>query len=103
MIDSSRHAVALGAAIAALLGVSGPHHLSGQSPTARDTIIRTPTLAPLTPLPAEAATATVTRFSFIAYGDTRGRHDGSDLQAEHRLVIESMLATIRKSADDGDS
>jgi hypothetical protein len=32
------------------------------------------------------------------YGDTRGRHDGVDLQAEHTLVIESMLATIKKSA-----
>ena len=36
--------------------------------------------------------AGITRFSFITYGDTRGRHDGVDLQAEHTLVIESMLA-----------
>jgi hypothetical protein len=32
------------------------------------------------------------------YGDTRGRHDGSQVQAEHQLVIESMLSTIRKAA-----
>ena len=31
---------------------------------------------PRTPFPAEAATAGTTRFSFIMYGDTRGRHDG---------------------------
>ncbi|HEV7994572.1 MAG TPA: metallophosphoesterase [Gemmatimonadaceae bacterium] len=59
-------------------------------------------LAPVAPLPSEAATAGVTKFSFIAYGDTRGRHDGVELQAEHALVIESMLATIKRSAAAGD-
>jgi hypothetical protein len=62
----------------------------------------TPTLAPVTPLPSEAATAGVTKFSFIAYGDTRGRHDGVELQAEHALVIESMLAAIKRGATAGD-
>ncbi len=59
-------------------------------------------LAPTSPLPAEAASAGVTRFSFIAYGDTRGRRDGVDPQYEHSLVVESMLRTIaarRNSAD----
>jgi hypothetical protein len=55
-------------------------------------------LPPKTPLPTEAATARTTKFSFIAYGDTRGRHDGTELQSEHTLVIESMLATIKKAA-----
>ncbi len=50
--------------------------------------------APLFPLPPEAESADVTRFSFIVYGDTRGRRDGQDLQYEHSLVIESMLGTI---------
>ena len=40
----------------------------------------------------------MTKFSFIAYGDTRGRHDGTELQAEHALVVESMLATIKAAA-----
>ena len=53
-----------------------------------------PILAPKTPLPAAPATAGITKFTFIAYGDTRGRHDGQQLQAEHQLVIESMLARI---------
>jgi 3',5'-cyclic AMP phosphodiesterase CpdA len=57
-----------------------------------------PIAPPATPLPPEAATAGRTRFSFIAYGDTRGRHDGEQLQAEHQLVIESMLATIKARA-----
>ncbi len=51
-----------------------------------------------TPLATEAATAGVTRFSFITYGDTRGRHDGVSPQAEHTLVIESMLGTIKQAA-----
>src|SRR4029079_3131992 len=59
-------------------------------------------LPPRTPLPSEAATAGVTKFSFITYGDTRGRHDGFELQAEHTLVIESMLATIKRAATTAD-
>lgn len=64
----------------------------------RDTIITAPTLAPSKPLPSEAATAKVRKFSFIAYGDTRGRFDGTALQVEHGMVVASMLATIRKAA-----
>ena len=37
------------------------------------------------------------------YGDTRGHRDGTKVQAEHSMVIESMLATIRESAARGDS
>src|SRR5581483_8221624 len=62
--------------------------------TPADSVV--PSLPPRAPLPAEAATANITHFSFIAYGDTRGRHDGAQLQSEHQLVIESMLATIKK-------
>jgi hypothetical protein len=58
---------------------------------------------PTVPLPSEAASASVTRFSFISYGDTRGRHDGTQLQAEHMLVIESMLGTIRALANGPDA
>ncbi len=50
--------------------------------------------APREPLPAEAASAGVTRFSYIVYGDTRGRRDGVDVQYEHSLIVESMLRTI---------
>lgn len=103
MIDRRRHAAFSGVTLVALVGVLCAAHLSAQSSPGRDTVISAPTLAPRTPLPGEAATARVTRFSFIAYGDTRGRHDGSELQAEHTLVIESMLATIKKSAAAGDS
>ncbi|HEY2065076.1 MAG TPA: metallophosphoesterase [Gemmatimonadaceae bacterium] len=64
--------------------------------TTADTAVAS--LPPKTPLPPEGATAGVTKFSFIIYGDTRGRHDGESLQAEHRLVVESMLATIKQAA-----
>ncbi len=67
-------------------------------PPARDTMITAPTLAPKTPLPSESASASITKFSFIAYGDTRGRHDGLELQAEHTLVVEGMLAAIKRAA-----
>ncbi len=49
---------------------------------------------PRVPLPPEAESVDVTRFSFIVYGDTRGRRDGRDPQYEHSLVVESMLRTI---------
>ncbi len=52
--------------------------------------------APATPLPSEAASAGVTRFSFIAYGDTRGRQDGTALQYEHSTVVDAMIAQIKR-------
>jgi len=48
------------------------------------------------PLPAEEQSAGVSKFSYIVYGDTRGRRDGVELQYEHGLVADSMLATIRR-------
>ena len=70
----------------------------GGGVAARDTTTAAASLPPRSPLPSEGATAGVTKFSFITYGDTRGRHDGEALQAEHTLVIESMLATIKSAA-----
>jgi 3',5'-cyclic AMP phosphodiesterase CpdA len=58
--------------------------------------------APRTPLPTEAASAGVTRFSFIAYGDTRGRFDGQLPQQNHLLVVASMLRTIAARANGPD-
>ncbi|MDZ4675689.1 MAG: metallophosphoesterase [Gemmatimonadota bacterium] len=52
---------------------------------------------PRHPLPAESASAGVTRFSFIVYGDTRGRRDGIDPQYEHSLIVDAMLRTIAAS------
>src|SRR5262249_22299656 len=53
---------------------------------------------PASALPDETASRDVKRFSFIVYGDTRGRRDGSAVQYEHSLLIDSMLAQIKKRA-----
>jgi len=51
---------------------------------------------PAHPLPSEAASAGVPKFSFLGYGDTRGRRDGTAIQYEHSLIVESMIATIKR-------
>src|SRR2546422_8424550 len=48
------------------------------------------------PLPLEEASAGITKFSYIVYGDTRGRRDGVELQYEHGLVVDGMLAAIKQ-------
>ena len=65
------------------------------TPPAADTVRAI--LPPKTPLPAEAASAGVRRFSFIVYGDTRGRRDGVDPQYEHSLVVDAMLRRIQSA------
>ena len=51
---------------------------------------------PVTPLPPEAAPASVSKFSFIVYGDTRGRQDGTALQSEHSMVADGILVQTRR-------
>jgi hypothetical protein len=51
---------------------------------------------PRQPLPPEEESASVTRFSFLVYGDTRGRRDGTAEQYEHSLVIDSMLEQVAR-------
>jgi hypothetical protein len=53
------------------------------------------------PLPPESESAGVTKFSFIVYGDTRGRRDGKEVQYEHSLVMDSMIATIKRLRTNG--
>jgi hypothetical protein len=48
------------------------------------------------PIPPEDMTAGITKFSYLVYGDTRGRQDGVELQHEHSIVADSMLATIKR-------
>jgi len=51
---------------------------------------------PKIPLPPEEMSAGISKFSYIVYGDTRGRRDGVDLQYEHSLVADSMVAMIKR-------
>jgi hypothetical protein len=92
--------------LALLLAVTvAPPLLAQAAPGGRtpppDTVV-TPIQPPTSPLPSETESADVTRFSFLVYGDTRGRYDGLRIQHEHSLVVESMLAHIRAMADGPD-
>jgi 3',5'-cyclic AMP phosphodiesterase CpdA len=78
------------AAFLALVVVAGAWATAQAGPSASVREISAPTH----PLPEESASADVTRFSFIAYGDTRGRQDGIALQREHSRVLDSMIGTI---------
>ena len=69
-----------------------------QPPDTPVTAVVRPIEPPPTPLPAEAASAGVTRFSFIAYGDNRGQADGTELQINHGLVVDAMLAKVKALA-----
>src|SRR5690349_1503775 len=55
---------------------------------------------PATPLATEGASAQVTKFSFIAYGDTRtgtaSPHDGEGPNPEHSRVMDGILAKARE-------
>ena len=91
------------AAVALLLGSAIVHvsFAGAQTPgvpssCSASTVV--PIAAPRIPLPSEDSSAAVTRFSFIAYGDTRGPFDGQALQPDHAKVIESMVATIQRRA-----
>jgi hypothetical protein len=71
-----------------------PPTAAARSPS--DTVVAI--AAPRIPLPSEAASAGVSRFSYIVYGDTRGRRDGVSEQYEHSLVVDAMLRTIAAQA-----
>ncbi|MDP2958242.1 MAG: metallophosphoesterase [Longimicrobiales bacterium] len=88
-------------ALAVAVASSSAHaQVTAAPPT--DTVIAIAIAAPRNPLPAEAASAGVSRFSFIVYGDTRGRRDGIDPQYEHSLIVDAMLRTIAELADGPD-
>jgi peptidoglycan hydrolase-like protein with peptidoglycan-binding domain len=53
---------------------------------------------PATPLPAEADSSNVTRYSFVVYGDNRGRQDGTAIQYEHSNVMDAIIAQIKRQS-----
>src|ERR1043165_7159045 len=64
-------------------------HVSAQQPfPLPPLVIVHPIDPPASPLPSETASASQTRFSFIAYGDTRSQVDGQSLQPEHGAVVD---------------
>src|SRR5437879_8126703 len=76
---------------------AGVHGLA-QRPTLTTFKSVRPIDPPRNPLPSEADSSTVTRFSFVAYGDTRSLVDGRARQANHGRVVDRMLAKIRALA-----
>jgi len=80
---------------------------SAQRGNPPDDIQVRPIAPPPRPLPPEAATARVKKFSFFVYGDTRsqgpGRSgepapDGHELQGPHAQVVDAMIAAARRLA-----
>jgi hypothetical protein len=97
-------------AIALLMACSVSAVLMAQQPPAPAspvpavwTAVR-PIEPPAAPLPAEGASAAVTRFSFIAYGDTRSSGvpdvpgDGDVLHPEHGKIVDRMIARTTELA-----
>ncbi|HLW98148.1 MAG TPA: metallophosphoesterase [Candidatus Acidoferrales bacterium] len=84
----------LSLALASLLILPSPFAQGAQDPERV-----TPISPPANPLPSEAQSSAVTRFTFIVYGDTRGRRDGVAIQYEHSLIVDSMLAQIKRLAN----
>ena len=89
-----------------LCGVIGAVAAAQQPPAtpAPPLVLVRPIDPPATPLPSEAASAGLTRFSFIAYGDTRSGGaadvpgDGQIVHVEHSRVVDKMIPRIRESA-----
>src|SRR6266446_1972295 len=92
MVKLNRRAAA---ALAALL-MAAPVLTIGVVGQAQEGERVTGIAAPTMPLPNEAVSQDVTKFSFIAYGDTRGRRDGVAIQYEHSLVVDSMIAQVKR-------
>jgi hypothetical protein len=104
-----RRVVFIAAALAAAGVLSSLRAQEPQTPPQPqpDDVEVRPIAPPPRPLPPEAATVGVKRFSFIAYGDTRSRgpsasgepiEDGRILQREHSLVVEAMVKATRRLA-----
>jgi hypothetical protein len=73
--------------------------LSAQPPVATVQLTAARPIAPPDrPLPPEDASAAAARFSFIAYGDTRGQADGLELQTAHASVVNTMIEKIQSLA-----
>jgi 3',5'-cyclic AMP phosphodiesterase CpdA len=99
------------AATAALMFVWAAARMPAQQRPAIPPLARVrPIAPPPTPLPDERASAGVTRFSFIAYGDTRCdcrtapvnlqtlEGDPREVQAEHARVVDAMVSRVRALA-----
>lgn len=85
-----------------LLAASGGAVLMAQRPPVNIPSTVRPIQPPDTPLPSEAESAAITRFSFFAYGDTRSAGgpggDGDVINPEHSRVVDLMIARAKSLA-----
>jgi hypothetical protein len=90
--------------VTAVLGLVLSAQQPAQPPSVPAWVTVRPIEPPATPLPSEAASAGVTRFSFIAYGDTRNSGapdipgDGQIPHPEHTRVVDRMITRIHEDA-----
>ncbi len=80
---------------ASLLLLASLVFLSGTAPAQQPVTSVRAIAPPQNALPSEAQSASVTKFSFIAYGDTRQATDGTVLQPEHSTLVTGMLSAIQ--------
>jgi len=92
-----RKAAVFSFAAAGLFGTFLAGGTAQQQPTPAFTPVRA-IERPATPLPSEARSANVTRFSFIAYGDTRGQGDGQVIHPEHSRLVDGMIQKIKAAS-----
>jgi hypothetical protein len=90
-----------GVLVVAACAVSAAQQLPAPPPLPAWVTVK-PIDPPATPLPPESASARVTRFSFIAYGDTRSGGgtpgDAEVVNPEHSRVMDRMLARAKELA-----
>jgi hypothetical protein len=82
----------------AILGLVVASLVFAQQPA--EEVVR-PIAPPAAGLPPESESVGVSKFSFIAYGDTRGQIDGQELQVGHGQVVDGVLVAIKTQAAAG--
>ena len=94
-----RRATAVALLVLSLPSAGCAMRAAGAQPVAANSVTDGLTVRPIDPgnvrLPPALVSASDRKFSFIAYGDTRGPADGTTLQPEHTNVVDAMLRTIR--------
>jgi len=95
-LRSRSYAAALSSLVLGTVLVSAQQQ-GAVTPKPADAVVRA-IEPPERPLPGEAESAGVTKFSFLAYGDNRASTDGVELQHDHGLVVDAMVTKIQSLA-----
>ena len=101
-----RRSLALAAVAGASLVIAGIRAQQNAQPSVSATtaVVVRPIAPPATPLPDERDSAAVTKFSFVAYGDTRSANDpnvpgdGQIIQLQHNRIVDRVIDKTRALA-----